>query len=110
MIDGQGLKLIEPLRELFKDEVRELGRQLGVHEDLVMRYAVPVPPDRSPLVKLYADIHCPKNSHPFPGPGIGVRIIGECTPERVEIARQADHVRLSDQAFFLTTTTLGPLN
>ncbi|CAI4214382.1 unnamed protein product [Parascedosporium putredinis] len=67
MIDGQGLKLIEPLRELFKDEVRELGRQLGVHEDLVMR-------------------------HPFPGPGIGVRIIGECTPERVEIARQADHI------------------
>lgn len=38
MIDGQGLKLIEPLRELFKDEVRQLGRQLGVHEDLVMRY------------------------------------------------------------------------
>lgn len=38
MIDGQGLKLIEPLRELFKDEVRDLGRQLGVHEDLVMRY------------------------------------------------------------------------
>ncbi|PKS08132.1 hypothetical protein jhhlp_005407 [Lomentospora prolificans] len=67
MIDGQGLKLIEPLRELFKDEVRELGRQLGVHEDLVMR-------------------------HPFPGPGIGVRIIGECTPERVNIARQADHI------------------
>ncbi|CAM1501959.1 Fc.00g039430.m01.CDS01 [Cosmosporella sp. VM-42] len=67
MIDGQGLKLIEPLRELFKDEVRELGRQLGIHEDLVMR-------------------------HPFPGPGIGVRIIGECTPDRVRIAREADHI------------------
>ncbi|PFH60163.1 hypothetical protein XA68_11377 [Ophiocordyceps unilateralis] len=70
MIDGQGLKLIEPLRELFKDEVRELGRQLGVHEDLVMR-------------------------HPFPGPGIAIRIIGEVTPERVRIARQADHIYIS---------------
>ncbi|RDA92123.1 hypothetical protein CP533_6096 [Ophiocordyceps camponoti-saundersi (nom. inval.)] len=70
MIDGQGLKLIEPLRELFKDEVRELGRQLGVHEDLVMR-------------------------HPFPGPGIAIRIIGEVTPEKVRIARQADHIYIS---------------
>jgi len=59
--------LIEPLRELFKDEVRELGRQLGIPEDLVMR-------------------------HPFPGPGIAIRIIGEVTPERVQIARKADHV------------------
>ncbi|KAH9905764.1 GMP synthase [Xylariomycetidae sp. FL2044] len=70
MMDGQGLKLIEPLRELFKDEVRELGRKLGVNEDLVMR-------------------------HPFPGPGIAIRILGEVTPERVEIARKADNIFIS---------------
>ncbi|KFA73183.1 hypothetical protein S40288_08923 [Stachybotrys chartarum IBT 40288] len=62
--------LLEPLRELFKDEVRALGRRLNVHEDLV-------------------------NRHPFPGPGIGVRILGEVTPERVEIARKADHIFIS---------------
>ncbi|KAF3921359.1 hypothetical protein ABW20_dc0104751 [Dactylellina cionopaga] len=67
MMNGQGLKLIEPLRELFKDEVREMGRQLGIHDDLVMR-------------------------HPFPGPGIAIRIIGEVTPARVDIARKADHI------------------
>lgn len=70
MTEGHGLKLIEPLRELFKDEVRELGRQLGLHEELVMR-------------------------HPFPGPGIAIRVLGEVTPERVEIARQADHIFIS---------------
>ncbi|KAI0003464.1 class I glutamine amidotransferase-like protein [Xylariaceae sp. FL0662B] len=70
MMNGQGLKLIEPLRELFKDEVREFGRQLGIHDDLVMR-------------------------HPFPGPGIAIRIIGEVTPERVAIARKADHIFIS---------------
>ena len=67
MKEGRGLKLIEPLRELFKDEVRELGRQLGISDRLVGR-------------------------HPFPGPGIALRILGEVTPERVEIVRQADHV------------------
>ena len=70
MTEGQGLKLIEPLRELFKDEVRELGRKLGVSYELVMR-------------------------HPFPGPGIAIRILGEVTPERVEIARKADHIFIS---------------
>ncbi|KAM4066470.1 glutamine amidotransferase class-I domain-containing protein [Hirsutella rhossiliensis] len=70
MMNGEGLKLIEPLRELFKDEVREFGRQLGIHDDLVMR-------------------------HPFPGPGIAIRIIGEVTPERVAIARKADHIFIS---------------
>lgn len=70
MMDGQGLRLLEPLRELFKDEVRNLGRRLKIHEDLVNRF-------------------------PFPGPGIGVRILGECTPERIEIARQADHIFIS---------------
>lgn len=57
MMNGQGLKLIEPLRELFKDEVRELGRQLGIAHDLVMR-------------------------HPFPGPGIAIRVLGEVTREQ----------------------------
>ncbi|KAM3086212.1 GMP synthase (glutamine-hydrolyzing) [Clarireedia jacksonii] len=70
MTEGQGLKLIEPLRELFKDEVRELGRQLGIAHDLVMR-------------------------HPFPGPGIAIRVLGEVTPERVEMARKADHIFIS---------------
>ncbi|KAA8644573.1 GMP synthase (glutamine-hydrolyzing) [Aspergillus tanneri] len=70
MQDGAGLKLIEPLRELFKDEVRQLGRELGIHNDLVMR-------------------------HPFPGPGIAIRVLGEVTPARVEIARQADHIFIS---------------
>ncbi|KAF7555175.1 hypothetical protein G7Z17_g2407 [Cylindrodendrum hubeiense] len=66
----QGLRLLEPLRELFKDEVRALGRRLQIHEDLV-------------------------NRHPFPGPGIGVRVLGDITPERVEIARKADHIFIS---------------
>ena len=70
MIDGQGMKLIEPLRELFKDEVRALGRELGIAHELVMR-------------------------HPFPGPGIAIRVLGEVTPERVEIARKADHIFIS---------------
>jgi GMP synthase (glutamine-hydrolysing) len=70
MIDGQGMKLIEPLRELFKDEVRALGKQLGIAHELVMR-------------------------HPFPGPGLAIRVLGEVTPERVEIARRADHIFIS---------------
>ncbi|OIW31956.1 GMP synthase [Coniochaeta ligniaria NRRL 30616] len=70
MMDGQGLRLLEPLRELFKDEVRDLGRKLQIHDDLVMR-------------------------HPFPGPGIGVRVLGEITARRVDIARKADHIFIS---------------
>ncbi|KAK4074522.1 uncharacterized protein Triagg1_5118 [Trichoderma aggressivum f. europaeum] len=58
MMDDQGLRLLKPLRELFKDEVRNLGRRLKTHEDLVNRFS-------------------------FPGPGIGVRILGECTHERI---------------------------
>lgn len=71
MMNGQGLKLIEPLRELFKDEVRDLGRKLGVPEELVMR-------------------------HPFPGPGIAIRVLGEVTAEQVAIARKADHIFISE--------------
>lgn len=60
-------QLIEPLRDLFKDEVRELGRQLKVPEDFLKR-------------------------HPFPGPGLAVRIMGEITPARLELLRQVDEV------------------
>ncbi|KAF5845133.1 hypothetical protein GGP41_001229 [Bipolaris sorokiniana] len=65
------LKVIEPLRELFKDEVRELGKELGIPEDLVWR-------------------------HPFPGPGIAIRILGEVTREQVRIAREADHIFIEE--------------
>ena len=61
------LKLIEPLRELFKDEVRKLGKQLGLPEELIGR-------------------------HPFPGPGLGVRILGEVKKEYADILRQADDI------------------
>jgi len=59
--------LVEPLRALFKDEVRRVGEELGLPEEIVWR-------------------------QPFPGPGLGVRIVGEVTRERAEILRQADHV------------------
>ncbi len=65
------LKLIEPLRELFKDEVRELGTSLGIPEHLVWR-------------------------HPFPGPGLAVRIIGEVTPEKVRIVQEADQIFIEE--------------
>ena len=61
-----GLKLLEPLRELFKDEVRELGVALGLPHDMVYR-------------------------HPFPGPGLAVRILGEVKPEFADLLRRADH-------------------
>ena len=61
------LKLIEPLRELFKDEVRKLGRQLGLPRELIQR-------------------------HPFPGPGLGVRILGEVKKEYADILRHADDI------------------
>jgi GMP synthase (glutamine-hydrolysing) len=65
--DDMNFELVEPLRNLFKDEVRAVGEELGLPEDIVWR-------------------------QPFPGPGLAVRIIGEITPERLEILRQADHV------------------
>jgi GMP synthase (glutamine-hydrolysing) len=60
-------ELVEPLRALFKDEVRKVGEELGLPEEIVWR-------------------------QPFPGPGLGVRIIGEVTPERVAILQKADHI------------------
>ena len=71
LLEGMHLKLIEPLRELFKDEVRALGTNLGIPEDLVWR-------------------------HPFPGPGIAIRILGEVTPEQIRIAREADTIFIEE--------------
>ena len=64
------LELLEPLRELFKDEVRKLGEQLGLPPEIIQR-------------------------HPFPGPGLGVRILGEVKKEYAEILRQADDIFIS---------------
>jgi GMP synthase (glutamine-hydrolysing) len=69
--EKMGLKLIEPVRELFKDEVRLLGVELGLEEEFVWR-------------------------HPFPGPGLAVRILGEVTPERVEILQNADEIVIEE--------------
>ncbi|NBD95386.1 MAG: glutamine-hydrolyzing GMP synthase [Gammaproteobacteria bacterium] len=69
--DDMNLKLVELLRELFKDEVRKIGIELGLPKSLVMR-------------------------HPFPGPGLGVRILGEVRPEYVEPLQKADHIFISE--------------
>ena len=69
--EGMNLELIEPLRELFKDEVRILGSQLGLPESIVWR-------------------------HPFPGPGLAVRILGEVTPDRVELLQEADAIAIEE--------------
>lgn len=65
------LKLIEPLRELFKDEVRAIGRDLGIPEMILER-------------------------HPFPGPGLGVRILGDITPDKVELLQRADRIFIDE--------------
>jgi GMP synthase (glutamine-hydrolysing) len=65
------LVLIEPLRELFKDEVREVGKELGLPEEMIWR-------------------------HPFPGPGLAIRILGEVTPGRLAILREADAIVLEE--------------
>jgi GMP synthase (glutamine-hydrolysing) len=65
------LRLVEPLRELFKDEVRAAGRHLGLPHELVGR-------------------------HPFPGPGLAIRILGEVTPERLRCLRQADAILIDE--------------
>ncbi|MEP6704864.1 MAG: glutamine-hydrolyzing GMP synthase [Acidobacteriota bacterium] len=69
--DTMKLKLIEPLRELFKDEVRAIGRDLGVPEKILER-------------------------HPFPGPGLAVRILGEITPDKIEVLQKADKIFIDE--------------
>lgn len=69
--ERMNLKLVEPLRDLFKDEVRALGIELGLHPDFVGR-------------------------HPFPGPGLAIRMPGDITPEKLEILRRADAVYLDE--------------
>jgi len=66
-----GFELVEPLRDLFKDEVRLVGEYLGLAEDIVWR-------------------------HPFPGPGLAVRVIGEVTPQRLETLRAADEILIDE--------------
>ncbi len=65
------LELIEPLRDLFKDEVRKMGIKLGISKEMIER-------------------------HPFPGPGLGVRIIGEITKDKTEILQEADHIFIEE--------------
>ena len=65
------LEVVEPLRELFKDEVRQVGRELALPEDVLGR-------------------------HPFPGPGLGVRVVGEVTPERVAVLQEVDAIFLQE--------------
>ncbi len=65
--DYMKLKVVEPLRSLFKDEVRRVGRALGINDQLISR-------------------------HPFPGPGLGIRVLGEVTPEKLTILKEADAI------------------
>jgi GMP synthase (glutamine-hydrolysing) len=68
--EKMNLKLVEPLRLLFKDEVRKIGFELGMPSNLIQR-------------------------HPFPGPGLGIRILGEITPEKVQIVQDSDDIFIS---------------
>src|SRR5690606_19198457 len=65
------LRLLEPLRELFKDEVRKVGVELGIPRELVYR-------------------------HPFPGPGLGIRVLGEVDEEKVRILQEADQIFIDE--------------
>ncbi len=69
--EKMNLRLVEPLKELYKDEVRQVGKRIGIPEELVKR-------------------------HPFPGPGLGIRILGEITDERLRILRDADAIFIDE--------------
>jgi GMP synthase (glutamine-hydrolysing) len=65
--DFMKLKVVEPLNTLFKDEVRRVGAELGLKPEILYR-------------------------HPFPGPGLGIRILGEVTPKRIRLLQEVDHI------------------
>ncbi len=69
--DYMKLKIVEPLNTLFKDEVRRVGKALGLKDELL-------------------------NRHPFPGPGLGIRILGDITPEKVRILQEVDHIYIEE--------------
>ncbi|OGI00350.1 MAG: glutamine-hydrolyzing GMP synthase [Candidatus Melainabacteria bacterium GWF2_37_15] len=69
--EKMNLKLLEPFRELFKDEVRLVGKELGMPDEII-------------------------NRHPFPGPGLGIRVLGEITKERLDILRKADTITIEE--------------
>ena len=69
--DDLDFELLEPLRELFKDEVRKVGLKLGIPKHMIMR-------------------------HPFPGPGLGIRILGEVSKEKVRILQEADNIFIEE--------------
>jgi len=81
------LELIEPLRSLFKDEVRKVGRESGLPPEMIDR-------------------------HPFPGPGLAIRILGEITPEKVQLLQEADHLyvkALKDNGLYATVWQAGAI-
>ncbi len=81
------LELVEPLRSLFKDEVRKVGRELGIPSEMIDR-------------------------HPFPGPGLAIRILGEITEEKVQLLQEADHLyikALKDASLYATVWQAGAI-
>lgn len=85
--DHLHLELVEPLRSLFKDEVRKVGRELGIPAEMIDR-------------------------HPFPGPGLAIRILGEVTEEKVQLLQQADHLyiqALKDNNLYATVWQAGAI-
>lgn len=76
--EKMNLRIVEPLRSLFKDEVRRVGRALGIKKELISR-------------------------HPFPGPGLGIRILGEITREKLDILKEADAIYINGLRSFLTS-------